>query len=148
MDSVFLGKMLKFCPGCAHMIVCSVVSMDFGRSDAGALSVLGSLPSIERIPLGRAAWGLVIYLSDERLNRPQQSWVCLLCSMRFSKANYRWLAGGKGKYPLPSATGLVEGLNVCRQLSPLQLTQGREVCEQSLIQCSVWLGLRHLLCWF
>ena len=146
MDSVFLGKMLKLCPGYAHMIVYSVVSMDFDRSGAGAVSVLGSLPSIERIPLGRAAWGSVIYLSDERLNQPQQSWVCLLCSMRFSKANYRWLARGEGKYPLHSSTGLVEGLNVCRQLSPLQLTQGKEVCEQSLIQCSVWLGLYHLLC--
>lgn len=78
MDSVFLGKMLKLCPGYAHVIVCSVVGMDFDRSSAGTVSVLRSLPGIERISLGRSAWGSVIYLSDERQTQPQQScgYVC------------------------------------------------------------------------
>lgn len=49
-DSVFLGKMVTLCPGYARVIVYSVVSTDFDRSDGGAVSVLGSLPRIERIP--------------------------------------------------------------------------------------------------
>lgn len=67
---------------CTH-----VVSEDFDSSGAGAVSVLGALPRAECAPVGRSALGSVIYLSDERLNQPQQIWKCLLRSMRFSKAN-------------------------------------------------------------
>lgn len=45
-----------------------VVSVDFDRSGAGAVSVLGALPAAERTPLGGSALGSVIYLRDERLN--------------------------------------------------------------------------------
>jgi len=140
MDCVFLRKMLKLCSGCAHIIVCSVVSTDFDRRNVSAVSVLGSLPNIECIPLGRAAWGSVVYLSDERLGWPQQSWICLLWSM-----NYAWLSRSEGRYPLSSSTELVGGLNVCREFSPLQLTQGKEESEQSLIQCLVRSVLSPLL---
>lgn len=153
MDSVFLGKMLKLCPGYAGVIVSSVLSPDFDRRGVGTVHVLRSLPTIECIPSGRAARGSAVCprdgrLNDGRLNEPQRSWICLLCSMGFSEANYTWLARGEGRYPLPTSTGLVEGVNVSRQLSPLQLSRGKEACEQSLNHCSVWFGLYHLLCWF
>lgn len=121
--------MLELCLGYAQIIF-SMGSADFDRAGVG-VARSGSLPSVERFPRGRAPRGSVIHLRDERLNQPRQGWICLLCGMRFSKANYRRLAGGKGKYPFPSSAGLVEGLRVCRQL-----TQGKEVCERSLILSS------------
>lgn len=128
--------MLKLCLGYAQIIF-SMGSADFDGAGVGVgVAHSGSLPSAEHFPRGRAPRGSVIHLRDERLNQPRQGWICLLCGMRFSKANYRRLAGGKGKYPFPSSARLVEGLHVCRQLSPPQLTQGKEVCERSLILSS------------
>lgn len=44
-----------------------------------------TLLNAEHVPLGRAAWGSIVSLSDERLAQPQQSWVCLPCSGDFQR---------------------------------------------------------------